>query len=171
MLYWTQRLESAHYSNALMQDIVAKEHRCQYHLSWGPRRTSSNATLPGVAQHRQTQSGRRVQPRSSPSQLGTIKLFSIYSGTAGQEGLNIMERTIKCPTKLSHFWDGWDNKARVTHLRVIRRGQYTTWVRTAQRGFGPEGVTLTFFQGHGTWDKTGTVWGDIRFENLPNQRS
>jgi len=41
---------------------------------------------------------------------------------------------------------------------VIRRGQYTTWVRTAQRGLGPEGVTLTFFQGHvtklGRWGAT-----------------
>lgn len=29
-------------------------------------------------------------------------------GTAGQTGLNQMDTTIKCPTRLSHFRDRWD---------------------------------------------------------------
>ena len=32
-------------------------------------------------------------------------------GTAGQEGLTLTDTTIKCPTKVSHFWDArnsWD---------------------------------------------------------------
>ena len=41
-------------------------------------------------------------------------------------------------------------EVRVTRLRVIRRGQYTTQARTALRRFTPKGVTLTFFLGH--WD-------------------
>jgi hypothetical protein len=39
---------------------------------------------------------------------GTNKLFSIYSGTAGQRGLNVLDTTIQCPTELSHFRDRWD---------------------------------------------------------------
>src|SRR5690242_17638700 len=49
-----------------------------------------------------------LPPLFSPSQLGTIKLFSIYSGTAGQTGLSPTVTTLKCPTKLSHFRDEWD---------------------------------------------------------------
>ena len=41
--------------------------------------------------------------------------FGDMCGTAGQEGLNIILTTIKCPTKVSHFWDArdsWDGKGR-----------------------------------------------------------
>jgi hypothetical protein len=39
---------------------------------------------------------------------GQTGKFSIYGGTAGQSMLNIIDTTIQCPTKLSHFRDRWD---------------------------------------------------------------
>jgi hypothetical protein len=39
--------------------------------------------------------------------------FSQMRGTAGQKGLTLLNTTIKCPTKLSHFrdqWDSWDKE-------------------------------------------------------------
>ena len=37
------------------------------------------------------------------------KIFSTMRGTAGQEGLTLLSTIIKCPTKVSHFWDERDN--------------------------------------------------------------
>ena len=49
-------------------------------------------------------------------QMGQDMTFSRYGGTAGQKGLNVIDRTINCPTKVSHFrdardtWDKWDKQ-------------------------------------------------------------
>jgi hypothetical protein len=40
--------------------------------------------------------------------MGQNRMFSRYGGTVGQERLNIIDTTIKCPTKVSHFWDERD---------------------------------------------------------------
>ena len=44
-------------------------------------------------------------------------------GTAGQTGLTVVFATIKCPTKLSHFWDerdSWDGELRAQALARSR---------------------------------------------------
>ena len=41
--------------------------------------------------------------------MGQSVVFCRYSGTAGQTGLNVIVTTIKCPTKVSHFWDERDS--------------------------------------------------------------
>ena len=65
------------------------------------------------------QSGRRACPRyffwdsGTRDKTETNGMFFKYRGTAGQEGLNILDTTIKCPTKVSHFWDErdiWDKR-------------------------------------------------------------
>jgi hypothetical protein len=76
--------------------------------------------------------------------------YSQMRGTAGQEGLTLLNTTIKCPTKLSHFRDQWDKNGKSyafrrdpTQLLHDPRPRQST-------SFTPEGVTLTFFLGQ--WD-------------------
>jgi hypothetical protein len=81
---------------------------------------------------------------------GTNRLFSMYSGTAGQKGLSQTDTTIKCPTKLSHFWDEWDKNGKsYAFRREPTRRMHDSRLRCST-GFTPKGVTLTFFLGHGT---------------------
>jgi hypothetical protein len=70
--------------------------------------------------------------------------------------LNIITTTIKCPTKLSHFRDQWDN---IGKSYAFTRDP-TRYVRDSRphrsTGLTPKGVTLTFSWDSGTWDKIGT---------------
>jgi hypothetical protein len=122
-----------------------------------------------TAQRSQTQSGRRVHPRTSPaSQSGTNRLYSTYGGTAGQEGLNIMNTIIKCPTLLSHFWDEWDKNGKSYAFTREPTQSADNSRPHRSTGFTPKGVTLTFSWDTGTGDKTGRL-GRIRtLRNLDN---
>ena len=74
--------------------------------------------------------GRQATKRSNKNR-GTNKSFSSMCGTAGQTGLNIMNTTIKCPTQVSHFWDGGTLSARNLFLGQRDMGQHRDAVSDA----------------------------------------
>ena len=103
-----------------------------------------------ATQRNLAQSVRRAYSRSFPSQHGTNDLFSNICGTAGQQGLNLVDTTINCPTKLSHFWDEWDKNGKSYAFRRDPTRPIHNSKAHRSTGFTPKGVTLTFFLGHGT---------------------
>jgi hypothetical protein len=93
-------------------------------------------------------------------------------GTAGQEGLNIIDRTIKCPTLLSHFRDRWDSNGKSYAFTRDKTWSVSNSRPDCSTSLTPEGVTLTFFLGQ--WD-AGQNWDakdseDRLFWNLSGVR-
>ena len=134
------------------------------------RRQEFNSCL--TTQRDQTQSGRWVHPRSfeqiehlenrgTVGTSGTNKLFSIYSGTAGQTGLSPAGTTIKCPTRLSHFWDERDTFG--TKQAETEAGRECVPIGPCGRRC--QSPAHKYFSG--TWDKTGTDRDTERLSRPP----
>jgi hypothetical protein len=55
-----------------------------------------------------TKTAKKIAKDAKRDPVGQNTPLSAHSGTAGQEGLTLTDTTVKCPTKVSHFWDEWD---------------------------------------------------------------
>ena len=69
-------------------------------------------------------------------------------GTAGQQGLTLLNTTINCPTKVSPFWDELDTLGRGQNRRKPSPVGSVSRLRCAAEYYGRQ--PRNFFLGHGT---------------------
>jgi hypothetical protein len=111
-----------------------------------------------------TRSGRRVHHALFPGTLGHgTKVrrmgqntpISTYDGTAGKERLTPADTTINCPTRVSHFRDGWDTLVGQKRLRVRTLGSLFVGLGTSQSLHSEHTWDNSFLHHVGQRDKGG----------------
>ena len=162
-LYSTQRVELIRWFDALMHKRFVNDYTGQNHLR--QRVGSCHAVQRSRQPEQCTRTLRSPEGGLAPallpaSRTWTNPSFSTHGGTAGQQWLNIIDTTIKCPTKVSHFWDGWDTFGTHTGRNATVRERASTLSMSSAESLGCIGArsfTVGFLPvifpgtaGHGT---------------------